>query len=330
MVDFTDTQLHDENVALAARVDVLEDALGSVIERLETLEDASSPAPPPPPPPDSISSKLRFSPPTLVNPTTIEVTPALGGLKLDSTRDYILRMPSVPYVRKGGLSINGGRRVVIVGGEVHHPQRWDDASQSNRGIYLQGQSEHVHIEGLRVSGYVREGVNISKAGAVVSFQNCYFDDIIETDRDGHHGDVIQSWAGPRELLIDGLVARTTYQGILVQPWDVGGVANGKWERWELHRCYMGYSNGPGAGAAYLYWQSDKGNTGASLVQPVISGEVYGNPNPEKPTRDQWLWPKDARIAWYDAIQQTLVDPEDLPALAGALSAGVEYVTPGYK
>ena len=49
-------------------------------------------------------------------------------------------------VGETGLTIEGGRNVVLVGGEIHHGQPISSAS-SNRGLYLVDQTGTVHVEG---------------------------------------------------------------------------------------------------------------------------------------------------------------------------------------
>jgi hypothetical protein len=65
--------------------------------------------------------KLSWAPPTLTEPVTIEVSDSKANLKLDQTKDYIIKMPAKPL--QGGLGIWGGRNVVLIGGEIHIPTK---------------------------------------------------------------------------------------------------------------------------------------------------------------------------------------------------------------
>ena len=62
-------------------------------------------------------AKLAWAPPTLSSPITINVSNQNSLIYLDAGR-YIVKMPSSPLTVSGGLSLIGGRNVVIVGGEI--------------------------------------------------------------------------------------------------------------------------------------------------------------------------------------------------------------------
>jgi PKD repeat protein len=156
-----------------------------------------------------------WDPPQLENPITINVTNTNHGLKLDSTKDYLLVMPpTVLDVGAGNFSINGGRRVVLIGGEM------TAAANDNGAIRATNQIEYLHIEGLKISGTVpdlAEGIQLqSQDTCIVQLIN------IETDQvtgsyEGHHADIVQTWGGgPFKLRIDGLTGRTDYQGWMLQ------------------------------------------------------------------------------------------------------------------
>lgn len=59
---------------------------------------------------------LTWKPPTLIHPITISVSNANHNLQLDPTKDYILHITAL-----GGLQINGGHHVVLIGGTINIP-----------------------------------------------------------------------------------------------------------------------------------------------------------------------------------------------------------------
>jgi hypothetical protein len=292
----------------------------------------------------TVTGLLKYAPPTLVDPLVFNLSNTVKTATIPTDRDAIINMPTtVMETSQGGIGINGGRNVVLIGGHINHAT-WKqvDTPYSNRGLYIQNNVGTVHVEGLAITGMLFDAINIATDGRVV-LQNIYIDGPPLGYQNGPHADVVQSWAGPSELLVDGLWAETTYQGFIIQPWDVGW--SGSFTRWELNRCYIkGLAAGAisgddwpqtykddglleSNGAGYLYWQGDKGNIGAPLPTPLI-GDVWGEPNPAKPTRDQWLWPKtEDWLAKYSAIQQG-TPPVAFVQLG--VNCGLGYVSPGYQ
>src|SRR4051812_21643687 len=69
---------------------------------------------------DVLAVTISWAPPTLVSPTTITLTNTSGGRKaiMDPTKDYIVVMPSSPITVAGGVELNGGRNVVLIGGGI--------------------------------------------------------------------------------------------------------------------------------------------------------------------------------------------------------------------
>src|SRR5687768_18269591 len=90
--------------------------------------------------PGAPKAKLTWAPPVLTEPVTIEITEKKTNFKLDQTKDYILKMPARPLL--GGLNIWGGRNVVLIGGEIHIPDKEEarDFKGSTRALYIQQQT----------------------------------------------------------------------------------------------------------------------------------------------------------------------------------------------
>ncbi|ABS05138.1 hypothetical protein [Kineococcus radiotolerans] len=169
-------------------------------------------------PPDR---RLSWAPPSLDSGTTIEVTATNHHLELDARTDYRLRLPSdVPLRVEGGLVVIGGRNVVIVGGEIQIPEGLSqeaDEWTGRRGLYLKDQSGVVHVEGLRFSGDLAEGIDLAQSrDATVQLQNISVDSV-RGSYEGNHADLLQVWAGPRVLRVDGFSGTTDYQGFFLLP-----------------------------------------------------------------------------------------------------------------
>ena len=163
--------------------------------------------------------QLSWAPPVLRSPVEIKVSETNRDLRLSPTVDYRIVMPKRPVTLDGGLVITGGYNVVLIGGEIRVPDasKQPDAKR-RRGLYLRGQLGTIHVEGLKIGGSdLAEGIDLSESdGATVQLQNISVGTVHGT-RDTNHADILQTWAGPANLRIDGLSGTTTYQGFFLLP-----------------------------------------------------------------------------------------------------------------
>lgn len=230
-----------------------------------------------------MSIDLKYNQPALTNPVSISLTPTQAVPTLDVTKDYIIRMPNAVYTRNvsnRSLVLNGGRNVVLVGGEVNSP--------AQRAVYIVGNKGTVFIEGLKISGsYIQDAFTIdSRFGGTVIIQNCSVPDGI-LGSDAYHADLIQSWAGPAKLCIDHFYGRTNYQGFFLVP-------NNQWSGWtgtdiELSNVLIETTG------VYALWVHPETVT----ISTVDNVRVE---TPElRPTERDWrLWPKsDPRWDYVD-------------------------------
>lgn len=258
------------------------------------------------------SDKLSWAPPKLVNPVTVQITPKNHSLKLDPTRDYQLVMKEPLVDVQGGLIISGGHNVVLIGGEIRfdNPGREDKALDC-RGIYINKSAGTVHIEGVLIHGAaLKEGFNIgiSNENTIVQLQNIRVDTVTGTF-EGHHADVVQTWAGPSILRIDHMTGVTSYQGFFLHPVQhkKSKIAP---ELFDLRNINLISVN-----KGYLLWQA--------TPFPLTTQNVYVQTKPEKfPLLT--LWPKGDPI-WKDVILGAPPAGDFVPATA----IGVNYVSPGY-
>lgn len=218
-------------------------------------------------------AQVAPEPPALRDP---EVLPVIDGrLRLADDRDYVLQLPCSPVEVEGGLRISGGRNVVLVGGTVVLPEDEDPA----RGLYLVDQTGTVHIEGLHLTGNLSEGINLSQSkGAAVHLVNVRVD-VVRGSKETNHADLLQTWAGPRELTIDGFVGETEYQGFFLLPnQHYDGPPP---ERFSLSNIHITM----GEDAGYALW-TERGRPD----YPVEVDRVWLTPSVDKP-QDDLLWPK---------------------------------------
>src|SRR5437879_941151 len=90
------------------------------------------------------------------------------NLHLDATRDWIVKLPGVPVV--GGLDINGGHTVIIIGGEIDLPTPCDTDNSPCHGFNLvtspnnRPNGGEVYIEGVLIKN---PGTSVSGDGIVL-------------------------------------------------------------------------------------------------------------------------------------------------------------------
>lgn len=276
--------------------------------------DAPEAAPPAADGETGSSELLTWAPPELDDPETVEITEEDADLRLDQDKDYEVVMPDEPLRR--GVSIYGGHNVVLVGGEINLPERGEDEEGGLRGLYLRDQTGTVHVEGLKLDGEgLGEGINLDqREGAVVQLQNIWVGEVFG-EVDGHHGDLIQAWAGPSELRVDGLTGSTSYQGFFLLPQQFGDQPEP--ELFDLRRVDI---SGAADKSAYMLWRDDNS-------WPLVTSDVWVAPTDRDPEdRDEFLWDSEGEDSWADVEVGTppggsFVD-EDL--------VGVGYTSPGYR
>lgn len=256
------------------------------------------------PPPVAVSARLPWPAPKLNDPTTITLTAETpSSLVLDPRRDYILQLPTghalnVPY----GFSVWGGHNVVMIGGTLN-------IRRASGVMNLTDQTGTVHIEGVRFTGpKLMEGFDLSEPkGATVELENLYLG-TVHGSESTNHADLIQTWAGPRRLLVDGFVGSTDYQGFFLLPNQLyRGPAP---KQFDLRNVYIQDRGG------YALWLQSKPRV------PLRLSNVYVSPNPTKPEPDQWLWPALTSEGTWPGV--TSVPGPPAPVAAMARAAGTAY------
>ncbi len=264
--------------------------------------------------------KLSWAPPALVDPVVKSIGPQRSNLKLDKAKDYILKLPeNEPYV--GELNIYGGHNVVVIGGTVRIPTDEQGYTGSKRAVYLKEQTGTIHIEGLHITGDgLHEGFNLDERepGCVVQLQNIRVEYLRGSYSD-NHADVIQTWAGPDVLRIDGLTGFTQYQGFFLLPnqhftLEDGGFVPSEWDFRNINLV------GDETASAYLLW-TQSGDT----QPPIALTNVWARPRTQNlGNRPQYLWPKNDPV-WNPVLEGLPPDGDFVPAE----SCGIGYVSPGY-
>lgn len=267
-------------------------------------------------PVEPLPPRLSWAPPVLRSPVTIPVGNSSATIKLDPARDYVLRLPAGrPAVRPAGLVISGGRNVVLIGGavDVAGGTRISNGQIRRRALYLKGQTGTVFIEGVSfgssTTGTLTEGIDLDeRLGATVVLQNVRLARLVGS-RSTNHADGLQTWAGPRRLLIDGLFLQTQYQGMFLLP-NQQFKKGPKPQLWDFRNVSI--VGEPGSG--YLLWRDHQ-------VFPWRLTSVFVQPGGRKLTsRKYFLWDPLGTFAGVHAVRA-------VPPVA--TGAGTGYRTPGY-
>ncbi len=263
-------------------------------------------------PPAGAAAPLRLSPPALSAPQQVEVTSRNRDLRLDPRRDYVVRMPSRPLEVPYGLQITGGRNVVLVGGHIRVPHQGRRPNgRQRRALYLKDQRGTIHVEGLLIDGPdVAEGINLDqRRGARVQLANVRVVGLRARDNrrfTDAHPDVLQTWAGPAELHVDGLTGTSNYQGFFLDPTKHGPLPR----LFSFRRVDLSATTSSG----YLLWRA--------RPVPTVVDDVWVQPDP---TKSEWvtMWPNPG--AWPGVRVGRPPGGDFVPAG----SAGVGYRSPGY-
>lgn len=165
--------------------------------------------------------------------------------RLDPGRDYRIVLPDQKKI--GGTVLEGGRNIVIVGGQVSaDPSTTSDFER--RGIYIKNAVGTVHIEGVEIdgAGLPFDGIAINAPEATVQIQNVRVTNL-NGSYDGFHADVIQPWGGVRDLRVDRVTGSSNYQGLFLQP-DLGPIGSATIQNVDLTHTGDETSRG-----AYMMW-----------------------------------------------------------------------------
>ncbi len=208
--------------------------------------------------------------PALVDPTTLVINATNSNLVLNQSKDYILYCLPGPVALPSGLTVWGGHNVVIDGCEI-------DVTGHSGGMALKNTTGTMWLHDIRISGdQLMEGIDLQEGGATVVMRDVLIDTVYGS-YSTNHADLIQTWAGPARLLIDGFTGTTQYQGFFLLPnqWYTGAAPT----QWDLRNVDIDDTQG-----AYALWVSDQDGAFPLNVQ-----NVYVADNQARTWRGWWLW-----------------------------------------
>lgn len=285
---------------------------------------------------------LRWMPPQLEDPITIDIKPGgRSAYTLKEDQDYVIQMPEEPFF--DSLALNGGRNIVLVGGEINIPYQGEDATiSSRRGLKIQGAIGIVHIEGLLIRGEdLSEGIQISAPDAIVQLQNIRIEDVHARDQiefTDNHPDLIQTYGSVKELRVDYFTGSTDYQGLFFKadfspPHGAIKLSNVN---------IIGRST-----ARYLIWfnpESGFGDVSLDNIWIHVPKERSGGFRRAIWPQFDADYPEQAQLVLYEDCICAGWPPEMEPRIIGYVqegippegdfvkegAVGIDYVSPGYR
>lgn len=216
--------------------------------------------------------------PSLQAPSTVTMTSATSYVSLSADRDYVIKVqPGTVFSRP--VTIAGGRNVVFENTVMHYvPPLGAPPGWIVRGLYLVDQTGVMWVKNLQIRGPLSEGIDLSqKKNASVVLQSITIDPVTGS-KDTNHADLLQTWAGPGRLVVDGLTGTSNFQGVFLQPADTWNGPDP--EFLVLRHIDIDVSKGIYALSSYSHG-----------AYPVLGEDITVKYNPARPGRDQWLWPK---------------------------------------
>lgn len=184
----------------------------TVITRVAVSPESPAQAPAPMPTP-VVGNALKYAPPVLTNPIMVEVGTGLTVTRMDTTRDYIVKLPNTKKV--GGTTLIGGRNVVVIGGHVTIPASANgQGGSAQRAFYIKDNKGTMHFEGLLIDssgGGESDAFAISSPDSVIQIQNVRVNALLGKNSTWH-ADLIQPWGGVKELRVFNFTGSSHYQG----------------------------------------------------------------------------------------------------------------------
>jgi hypothetical protein len=238
---------------------------------------------------DALATPL-LTRPELVAPKTVYLTPAKPVLNLGTTGDWIVKVaPGTVFT--SGAAIVGGKNVVLENATIRYSAPAGAAAGwKARGLFLKSQVGVMYVDGLHLTGPLNDGIQMDqKAPGVAVVLKRVAIDLVAGSEAGHHADLLQTWAGPARLVVDGFRGTSSYQGMFLKPnqlWADGPRPSYFW----LRDVELDVSTGN-----YALWTDGFGAFPVQTRDVVVKARSL--------TRDAWLWPKPSTgdLTWIDVV-----------------------------
>lgn len=319
------------------------------------------------------SQKLTWAPPQCGDKRHRCVTMYLKNTgshqmpSLDYNTDYRIFLPTSGPLT-GGITITGGRRVLIIGGEIGLTYPCSSDGSACIGLYIAKNSPGaVFVEGVWIHNAAHIGrpcpgrasstsqpcstgdgidVNTADNGAIhvntITLENIRVDGISGCSGYGDHADVFQPYQAPDDTIrIDRLTGVTNCQGFTIDP----DLAYSNWHTYPssitIKNTNLRIAPNPYPGAAHgAAWWLTRGNTCRSGL--ISLSEDYISEHRARSTPPS-VWPNPGyhtcgarfshgAVSWRDASIKGSIRT-GLPPGGDFVPlgvAGLGYLTPGYQ
>lgn len=252
------------------------------------------------------NTDMKWAFPTMTDPVIVDLSKTGGQTtwNFSATQDVIVIGSDTP--RTSQLKIDGGRNVVVLGGE--YAPVGDSKSAT---IQIQNVTKAIHIEGVHIDSKnaSQDGIAVSGAGSSqpsVTVQNSVITNIHGT-QSGTHADVFQTWGPVGDMRFYNITGDTSYQGFFIAPQYSPGHKSADFEN--VNISYNG-----GSGYTYQYWFLDGNN---QTPYPVTLKNVYATERAGQSAESASVWPKEGMGAVRVGDQITF---QGLP-YTGAITVG---------
>jgi hypothetical protein len=275
---------------------------------------------------------LSWAPPRLSDPQTITVPDTKGRVLMDRSKDFIV---DIGHLRAcGGLLLEGGRNVVVVGGRITIPGICGSA-YDRTAIKVVANRGTVHLEGILIDGpFTHDGIVTLAPEATLQVENIRIEEV--RTRNGDHADCLQTQAGLGSLRVDRLTCTTELQGFFlkvenghrvglseIRNTDIVG-APGKHLFWQaspdipviLSNVWL-YTDRPWASFGFLVWPQMNGQTYTGTYEPMRRSVVSAD------GKRLWFVGSNIKGSIYNGR------PRRGDFVAAGV-AGATYLSPGYK
>ena len=351
-------------LAIGSLISVL--LVGCSLSTGKTPADATHRAPPSP-------RKLTWTPPQCGDRqhrcTTLYLTNTGSHQmpSLDNRTDYRIYLPTGgPLI--GGITITGGRRVQIIGGEIDLTYPCSSDGSGCMGIYIAKNSPGVvFVEGVWIHNASRIGrtcpggasrtsqtcstgdgidVNTADNGAInvntITLENIRVDGISGCSGYGDHADVFQPYQAPDDTIqIDGMTGVTNCQGFMLDP----DLAYSKWHTFPssitIKNTNLEVTSNPYSGTAQgpAWWLTYGNGCKSGLVS--LSDDYSSEPRTNRTPPSIWPNPGHHRcgarysrgvVSWRDVRIHGSIRSGAPPGgdFVPPGAAGLGYLSPGYR
>jgi len=307
-----------------------------------------------------LSSKLTWAPPPCGDAThacaTYQITENGQGHQytgLDPSKDWIVKLPG-NGPQKGGIDINGGHNVIIIGGEIDLTTPCTTDNSICHGINIsrdKNATGEVYIEGVLIknldakhSRYTGDGIDVNTdATANVTLQNIRVEGIDGCGANGFsaHADVFQPYGAKNtDIQVDHLTGTTDFQGMQIDP-DITSPRSGTYKNVNITILSNPHPGCMGS-AQYGWWLTGGDNTcdtypitlsndyeqelNRSLASNAVWPDTYTTFGcPAQYSNGVAFWPALANV--HGSIINGLPPGGDFVPVG---VPGINYVSPGYQ